>query len=167
MLRFDVCLYRSELRQPSHPGSHRRPGCGAILLPQAGCAHDRGAPSWPRARRSHRRDASFLGRQIAVASPRKTRQPPDRAVPRGPASSRAANSRAGERVVTTTPGATRDPGSFRDPTGFVYRRDGVLYRQINKGQGSDWETFRASGLYDQLADKGWLVEQTEVDKSVA
>jgi len=80
---------------------------------------------------------------------------PDRAVPRGPASSLSDRS------------AIRDSGSFRDPAGFVYRRDGVLYRQINAGYTADWELFRSTGLYDRLVAKGWLVEQTEVDASFA
>jgi hypothetical protein len=75
---------------------------------------------------------------------------PDRAVSRGPASFVA-----------------RDAGSFRDPTGFVYRRDGVIYRQINAGHAADWGLFRSTGLYDRLTAKGWLVEQTEVDLSFA
>ena len=45
----------------------------------------------------------------------------------------------------------RDPGSFRDPGGFVYRRDGVLYRQIDESFAiADWEAFLASGLLERL-----------------
>ena len=44
-----------------------------------------------------------------------------------------------------------DPGSYRDPGGFVYRRDGVLYRQIGRGRRSMTGTrFIASGLAERL-----------------
>ena len=61
----------------------------------------------------------------------------------------------------------RDPASFRDPTGFVYRRDGVLYRQINAGHEPDWEQFQRTGLYQRLVDRGWLVQHDECDRSLA
>ena len=48
------------------------------------------------------------------------------------------------------PEPRRDPGSFRDPRGFVYRRDGVLYRQIDEPGIPDWEAFLASGLAERL-----------------
>ncbi len=50
-----------------------------------------------------------------------------------------------------------DPGSFRDPAGFVYRRDGILYRQIHESHAADWLLFEQSGLYERLVQKGWLV----------
>jgi hypothetical protein len=37
----------------------------------------------------------------------------------------------------------RDPGSYRDPGGFVYRRDGVLLRQVGESLVADWEAFAA------------------------
>ena len=43
----------------------------------------------------------------------------------------------------------RDPGSFRDPSGFVFTRDGVLFRQVNAAFAADWDDLVASGL---LAD---------------
>ncbi len=51
----------------------------------------------------------------------------------------------------------RVPGSFRDPAGFVYTRDGVLYRQINRSFGSTWDAFVASGLHGDLVEKGLLI----------
>lgn len=51
----------------------------------------------------------------------------------------------------------RDPGSYRDPGGFVYRRDGVLYRQIDSSSIEDWTAFLASGLADRLIASGRLV----------
>jgi hypothetical protein len=48
-------------------------------------------------------------------------------------------------------------GSFRDPSGFVYTRDGTLYRQVNRSFGGEFDAFVASGLYDELAADGLLL----------
>jgi SAM-dependent methyltransferase len=54
--------------------------------------------------------------------------------------------------------AVRDPGSYRDPSGFIFRRDGVLYRQVNRSFGGQWRAFLESGLYEELAARGLLIE---------
>ena len=61
------------------------------------------------------------------------------------------------------PAIARDPGSYRDPGGFVYRRDGVLYRQIGPSSIDDWDAFLASGLADRLIASGRLVGHEVVD----
>ena len=53
-------------------------------------------------------------------------------------------------------------GSFRDPSGFVYTRDGTLYRQINTSFRETFEAFLASGLYDELVRDGLLVSHEQV-----
>jgi hypothetical protein len=53
-------------------------------------------------------------------------------------------------------------GSFRDPSGFVYTRDGTLYRQVNAGFREPFEAFLASGLYDDLARENLLVPHQQV-----
>ena len=53
-------------------------------------------------------------------------------------------------------------GSFRDPSGFVYTRDGTLYRQVNTGFRGAFEGFLASGLYDELARDRLLVPHEQV-----
>ena len=63
----------------------------------------------------------------------------------------------------TDSATSRDPASFRDPTGFVYRRDGILYRQINAGNEQDWEQFQRSGLFQRLVDRRWLIEHEEIE----
>lgn len=55
-----------------------------------------------------------------------------------------------------------DPASFRDPSGFVYRHEGVLYRQVNASYQDDYDVLMGSGLYRTLADKGWLIAHEEV-----
>jgi hypothetical protein len=58
-------------------------------------------------------------------------------------------------------------GSFRDPSGFVYTRDGILYRQVNVGFRQHFEAFIASGLYDELAGDDLLVPHEAVDLELA
>jgi len=53
-------------------------------------------------------------------------------------------------------------GSFRDPSGFVYTRDGTLFRQVNAGFRQTFEAFLASGLYDELVREGLLVPHERV-----
>jgi ribosomal protein L11 methylase PrmA len=63
-------------------------------------------------------------------------------------------------VTSTTPG--RLGASFRDPSGFVYRADGVLYRQVNDVYQLHFDALLASGLYVRLTKKRWLVPHDEV-----
>jgi hypothetical protein len=53
-------------------------------------------------------------------------------------------------------------GSFRDPSGFVYTRDGTLYRQVNKSFRQQFDAFLTSGLYQELAGAGLLVPHRQV-----
>ena len=64
-------------------------------------------------------------------------------------------------MATPTDGAL--PGSFRDPAGFLFRRGGVLYRQVNLVYRPHYERLRASGLYDRLTSDGLLVRHEEAD----
>jgi SAM-dependent methyltransferase len=57
--------------------------------------------------------------------------------------------------------------SFRDPSGFVYRSDGVLYRQINPPYRPHYERLMAGGLYDELCARHLLLPHTEADLSLA
>ncbi len=58
----------------------------------------------------------------------------------------------------------RTPGSFRDPSGFVFERDGALYRQVNLAYRADYDRQVASGLDRSLIDEGWLIPHVEVDE---
>ena len=42
--------------------------------------------------------------------------------------------------------------SFRDPDGFLFERDGVLYRQVNATGHSAYNRLMESGLYRELTD---------------
>ena len=59
--------------------------------------------------------------------------------------------------------ATRVAGSFRDPAGFVFERDGVLYREVDRSFADTWDAVVESGLYDALHDRGLLVHHEVVD----
>jgi SAM-dependent methyltransferase len=59
--------------------------------------------------------------------------------------------------VTARPAAEREPGSYRDPSGFVFRRDGVRYRQINASFADDWRAFESNGLAADLIEKRLLI----------
>jgi SAM-dependent methyltransferase len=54
------------------------------------------------------------------------------------------------------------PSSFRDPQGFIFEQDGVLYRQVNEGCRADYEALMGSGLYDELVANQLLVSHVEV-----
>ncbi len=55
------------------------------------------------------------------------------------------------------------PGSFRDPSGFLFWRDGVLYRQVNAVYRDDYDLLIGSGLSGALVDDGLLIPHEEVD----
>lgn len=59
--------------------------------------------------------------------------------------------------MTAGPAAAREPGSYRDPSGFVFRRDGILYRQVDQPFADDWAAFESSGLHAALLAKGILI----------
>lgn len=53
--------------------------------------------------------------------------------------------------------------SFRDPSGFLFRRDGILYRQVNGTYQEHYEALITTGLYEDLVKKKLLVPHREVD----
>jgi hypothetical protein len=59
------------------------------------------------------------------------------------------------------------PGSFRDPAGFVFRRDGVLFRQVNEVHRRHFDLLMSSGLYDALTTAALLIPHEVVDDEPA
>jgi hypothetical protein len=57
--------------------------------------------------------------------------------------------------------------SFRDPSGFLFSRDGVLYRQVNRRYEKEYARLMESGLYDRLVKAGLLIPHVEVDEDSA
>ena len=61
-----------------------------------------------------------------------------------------------------TKNSQRLAASFRDPSGFLFNHDGVLYRQVNQHYASDYDLLMSSGLYENLTKAGLLVSHEEV-----
>ena len=55
------------------------------------------------------------------------------------------------------------PSSFRDPSGFLFFREGTLYRQINRAYQDHYNQFISSGLYEKLSSKQLLIPHEDVD----
>jgi hypothetical protein len=52
--------------------------------------------------------------------------------------------------------------SFRDPSGFLFQRNGVLYRQVNLSYQADYDLLMQSGLYERLVKGKGLIPHQEV-----
>jgi hypothetical protein len=63
--------------------------------------------------------------------------------------------------------ASRVEGSFRDPSGHVFRRNGTLYRQINRRSRDDFHALTTSGLYDELTAEALLIPHRDADLALA
>jgi hypothetical protein len=57
----------------------------------------------------------------------------------------------------------RHTASFRDPSGFLFKRQGILYRQINKIYQENYERLMQSGLYEALVNSELLIPHEEAD----
>lgn len=56
--------------------------------------------------------------------------------------------------------------SFRDPSGFIFEKDNILYRQVNKIFQKDFEHFIDSGLYEKLVKKQLLIPHEVINKNL-
>jgi ribosomal protein L11 methylase PrmA len=61
----------------------------------------------------------------------------------------------------------RLPSSFRDPSGFIFLKDGVLYRQVDHRYRASWDALHDSGLHAELISQGLLVAHEEADLALA
>jgi len=59
------------------------------------------------------------------------------------------------------------PGSFRDPNGFLFFREGSIYRQVNGLYQNHYDHLLKSGLYQSLVDAGLLIAHTEASLNLA
>ncbi|MDK1030041.1 MAG: SAM-dependent methyltransferase [Anaerolineae bacterium] len=57
--------------------------------------------------------------------------------------------------------------SFRDPSGFLFSHNGVLYRQVNHSYSEHYNKLIDSGLYDELVTAGLLIPHQEVRQAPA
>ena len=62
--------------------------------------------------------------------------------------------------------STTHPASYRDPSGFVFIRDGQVFRQVNQSYAADYDKLLSSGLYRELVEKKWLVEHHELTGAI-
>ncbi len=62
----------------------------------------------------------------------------------------------------------RVAASFRDPSGFLFTREGELYRQVNQAYQGDYDLLMSSGLYAHLVKNGLLIphEETAVEPAL-
>jgi hypothetical protein len=56
----------------------------------------------------------------------------------------------------------RHPASFRDPSGFVYEKDGTIYRFVNTSYNEHFEQLLSSGLYESLLKKQFVLPFEQV-----
>ena len=61
----------------------------------------------------------------------------------------------------------RLPGSFRDPAGFVFQRDGTFFRQVNRSYQATFATLMDSGLYATLVEQGLLIPHESANLGLA
>lgn len=64
------------------------------------------------------------------------------------------------------PSFNTHPSSYRDPSGFLFYKNGVLYRQVNKIFKKDFEDFIDTGLYDHLVDKKILIPHQTINENL-
>lgn len=55
-----------------------------------------------------------------------------------------------------------DSGSFRDPSGHVFTRDGQIYRSVLEAGAKDYEVARNAGIHQRLIEEGLLIPHEEV-----
>lgn len=70
-------------------------------------------------------------------------------------------------MMTTQPTSQQLAASFRDPSGFLFSVNGVLYRQVNRKYENEYARLMESGLYEKLVKAGLLIPHVEVDQAPA
>jgi hypothetical protein len=53
-------------------------------------------------------------------------------------------------------------GSYKDPSGYVFKKDGRIFRRINECYLDTYKHVRDSGLFQELIQKGLLIEHNEI-----
>jgi hypothetical protein len=138
-------VHRSGRRQPGDPGHDRRLRHDPVRAP---------APDRP--------DASDAVPRRPTEDNASSRRP-ELSQPGGPQLPRDPDPQDPQADFDVTP----EPASFRDPAGFVYRRDGTLLRQINRSFAGRWDRTVASGLLQRLQADGRLIPHEEAPLDAA
>src|SRR5688572_13844225 len=55
------------------------------------------------------------------------------------------------------------PASYRDPSGFIFSRNGIIYRQVNNIYKEHFDHLTTSGLYGSLVSKKWLLPHQKIE----
>jgi hypothetical protein len=63
--------------------------------------------------------------------------------------------------ITPSSHPYKNKASFRDPAGFIFYRDGKLFRQVNNDYKENYDLLINSNLYDQLANQQRLIRHRE------
>ena len=58
------------------------------------------------------------------------------------------------------------PSSYRDPSGFMFEKEGVLYRQVNTVFKEDFDLFINSGCYGHLTGKKLLIAHKTIQENL-
>jgi hypothetical protein len=64
------------------------------------------------------------------------------------------------------PAVQPHPASFRDPSGFIFEKDGIYYRQVNQVFGEHFQFFIKSGCYTHLVENKWLLSHDEIKENL-
>lgn len=54
------------------------------------------------------------------------------------------------------------PGSFRDPSGHLFRRDDLIYRRVNSSYRDDFDLMVSSGFYEAVTRNGSFIAHEEI-----
>lgn len=58
------------------------------------------------------------------------------------------------------------PASWRDPSGFVFTHEGILYRQVNRVFAADFEQAESSGFFEAMIKQGLLIPHERIDQNL-
>ncbi len=56
--------------------------------------------------------------------------------------------------------------SFRDNSGFIFQKDEIFYRQVNKSYKKNYDFLISSGLYDKLSSNKLLISHQEIANDI-
>lgn len=62
--------------------------------------------------------------------------------------------------------AIHHPSSYRDPSGFIFEKNGTLYRQVNKVFKEHFDFFINSGCYTKLEKKGLIIPHENITENL-
>jgi len=57
----------------------------------------------------------------------------------------------------------KQKSSFRDPSGFLFYENEILYRQVNMSYKDNYDHLMKSGLYEKLCTEGLLIQHKEIE----